>query len=267
MSGMSQDSAITPTPHKEVNALLGFMLTRVRAILGDRMVGFYLGGSLSLGDFDPASSDVDFLIATQEELSEEILAQLRAMHREIAESGLRYAPSLEGSYIPLAALRRYDPANARHPKIDDYGRPLHIAQHSSVWVFERAIVREHGVVVWGAEPRLLIDPISPQDLRIAVCQALKTYWQPKLEGDLDWMRPRHEQGYVVLTFCRALYTLHKGELCPKPRAAAWAQEMYPNWQPIIERSLLWRSQDGIEDLTETLAFVREAMGVALKMCE
>lgn len=81
------------------------------------MVGFYLYGSLSLGDFDPASSDVDFLVVTERDLSAETLEQLRILHAEIANSSLVYATRLEGSYIPRSALRVYDPDNARHPSI------------------------------------------------------------------------------------------------------------------------------------------------------
>lgn len=266
MNEMSPKTITNPTPHEEVNTLLHFMLMKVQTILGDQLVGFYLYGSLSLGDFDPAAaSDVDFLVVTEDVLPEEALEKLRAMHAEIAESGLPYATHLEGSYIPRAAMRRYDPANAHHPTIGiDW--PFKVAFHDSNWVLQYHTVREYGVVVCGPEPRTLIDPVSSDDLRAAVCLHLKNFWQKTVVEDIDWLRPRDYQGYAVLTLCRALYTLHNGELCPKPRAAAWAQEMYPNWQPIIERSLLWRSQDEIEDLTETLAFVREAMGVALKIC-
>ena len=126
-------------------------------------------------------------------------------------------------------------------------------------------MREYGVIVWGPEPRTLINPVSPDDLQATVCHHLKNYWQKKLE-DIAWFRPRDYQGYAVLTLCRALYTLHKGELCSKPCAAAWAQQMYPHWKPIIERSLLWRSQHELDDVTESLAFVREALTIAQEFC-
>jgi hypothetical protein len=77
----------------------------------------YLYGSLSLGDFDPASSDIDFLVVTEHELPDETVAALDTMHARIAASGLEWADTLEGSYIPCAAMRRYDPANNRHPTI------------------------------------------------------------------------------------------------------------------------------------------------------
>src|SRR5438552_5729728 len=85
-----------PTPYEEVNTILHVLLTSIQEILGPQLVGLYLYGSLSLGDFDPASSDIDFLVVTEEELSQEVLEQLRAMHTTITSSGMPYATRLEG---------------------------------------------------------------------------------------------------------------------------------------------------------------------------
>src|SRR5438128_9317001 len=104
-----------PTPYEDVNTLLRLLLAKVQTVLREKLVGFYLYGSLSLGDFNPQSSDIDFLIVTTEEISGDLLEELRDMHASIAASGLRYADRLEGSYIPLAALQRYDPRHAMHP--------------------------------------------------------------------------------------------------------------------------------------------------------
>jgi predicted nucleotidyltransferase len=127
-----------PTPYEDVNTILHLLLRKVQAILGSQLVGFYLYGSLSLGDFDPASSDIDFLIVTADDVPEEALGRLRGMHAEIASSGLPYATRLEGSYIPRHALRRYDPANARHPTIGtDW--PFQVEWHGNDWIIERHI--------------------------------------------------------------------------------------------------------------------------------
>jgi hypothetical protein len=257
--------ASNPTPYEDVNAILRLLFTKQLEVLGSHLVGLYLYGSLSLGDFDPASSDIDFLTVTAEELSAETIEALRAMHEEIARSGLLYADHLEGSYIPRVALRRYDPEHARHPSIGvDW--EFHIGEHGNNWIIEREIVREHGVVIYGPAPQNLIDPVSPQELRAAVCQHLKTQWQQMLAGDLEWLRPRNYQAFAILTMCRALYTLQHNTTVSKPQAAVWAQELYPQWRPIIERALVWRSQTEKDDLTETVSFVHEALAQALALC-
>jgi len=106
-----------PTPYPEVNALLGLLLLDVRAILGDRFVGMYLYGSLASGDFH-RESDVDYIVVTHEEISDELLLALDAMHQGIAMMDVWCATQLEGSYVPREALRQYDPVHALHTHID-----------------------------------------------------------------------------------------------------------------------------------------------------
>lgn len=263
---MTTPHSTNPTAYKQVNSILNLLFTRVQAILGDQLVGFYLYGSLSLGDFDSESSDVDFLIVTTEDLSEKTLVALREMHESITESSLPYAKKLEGSYIPRDALRRYDPKNARHPTIGvDWS--FTIGQHKSNWIIERYIVREHGVILYGPSPRTLIDPITPGELRDAVCQQLSNYWQAQF-ADPAWLRPRDYQAFAILTMCRALFMLHTGNVPSKPQAAAWGlKNLDATWKPTIERTLIWRTQHIDDDLTETLDFMRYALAQAKVICE
>ncbi|HEU5229420.1 MAG TPA: aminoglycoside adenylyltransferase domain-containing protein [Ktedonobacteraceae bacterium] len=262
---MSFTASTNPTPYGDVNALLHLLLAKVQTILGDKLIGCYLYGSLSLGDFDPESSDIDFLMVTTEELIENVLEELRNMHADIAASGLLYANHLEGSYIPRAALRSYDPHDANHPTIGiDWD--FHVGQHGSNWIIERHIVREYGVVVWGPSPKTLIDPVPMQAIKAAVCEMLRTFWKAQLAGS-EWLRPRDYQAFAILTMCRALYTLRQGVVASKPEAAAWAcQALDPNWRPTIEKALTWRSQHVKDDLSETLAFLRFAIMYSEELC-
>ena len=57
-----------PTKYPEVNKILDLLLTSVSQVLGNQLVGMYLYGSLSSGDFDPQSSDIDFLVVTTSSL-------------------------------------------------------------------------------------------------------------------------------------------------------------------------------------------------------
>lgn len=252
------------TLHPDVDALLSALLDGVREILGDRLLGMYLYGSLSLGDFDPDSSDVDFLFVTEDTLPPEMLDALRDLHARIAASGMRYAGRLEGSYIPRDALRRHDPANALHPTIGvdwDFG----IREHGGNWIVERWIVRERGVTVWGPPPATLIDPVAPDELRAAVCDSLG-FWRDTL-NDPAWLEPRDYQAFAILTMCRALYTLNQGEVATKPDAARWALEhLDPAWRPLIKQALVWRHQHERDDMTGMLDFIRFALARGVELC-
>ncbi|HEU5348901.1 MAG TPA: aminoglycoside adenylyltransferase domain-containing protein [Ktedonobacterales bacterium] len=252
---------------EEVRAILNLLLDSMRVVLGDQLVGVYLYGSLSSGDFDPASSDVDFLAVTSGTISDEKFEQLRAMHERIAAKDLPFATRLEGSYIPQDALRSYDPTTAWHPTIGvDW--PLQIGFHNINWVIERAIVRERGVVLWGPPPAVLIDSVSPQQLREATCQQITAGWRDRIH-DEAWLRPRAYSAFAVLTLCRALYTIQHGTYCSKPAAASWATGFYPGWRPMIEWALMHRadhSDSAPDELVRTLAFLREAVATVQSQC-
>src|SRR5690348_8027960 len=171
-----------------VRPVLALLLSGIQDVLGDQLVGLYLYGSLSSGDFNPASSDLDFVAVAREAIAENDSAfeQLRQMHERIAASGLPFATNLEGSYISQAAWRRYDPVTAWHPTIG-HDWPFKLGFHDANWVIERAIVRERGVVLYGPPPETLTDPVSPQQLRAATCQQLTDVWQSRID-DHDWPR-------------------------------------------------------------------------------
>ena len=244
-----------PTPYPEVNAMLHEVLSGVQTILGNHFTGMYLYGSLASGDFDPQRSDIDFVVVTAGELPAEMLPALEAMHARLAASGSKWAKRLEGSYIPQRALWRYDPAQAQHPSIGvDWS--FGVGHQGSDGVIQRYILREQGVMLAGPAPQTLIDPVQPNDLRRAVVATLHEWWSQQLDNPV-WMNSREYQAYAVLTMCRALYTLQHGTIVSKPVAARWTQEaLSERWAGLIERALTWRYADGLEDLPETLEFIR-----------
>ncbi|HEY7341202.1 MAG TPA: aminoglycoside adenylyltransferase domain-containing protein [Ktedonobacterales bacterium] len=259
----------------EVRPILALLLSDIQDVLGDQLVGLYLYGSLSSGDFDPASSDVDFLAVTRGAIAEDdpTFEQLRAMHERIAASGLPFADHLEGSYIPEDALRCYDPATAWHPNwhlIIGSDRPFTLGFHDANWVIERAIVRDRGVVLYGPPPETLIDPVSPQQLREATCQQLTDVWQPRIDDEYDhWPRPREFPAFSVLTLCRALYTLQHGAFCSKPVAAAWAAQKHPEWEPQITWAQAHRAdyeETTPAEFAEVLAMLREVITETKSRC-
>jgi len=221
----------------------------------NEFTGMYLGGSLASGDFDPQRSNIDFVVVTAGELPDEMLSALEALHVRIAASGSKWAKRLEGSYIPQHALRRYDPAHARHPALSVDGS-FGVDGHGSDWVIQRHIMREQGVVVAGPASQALIDPVQPNDLRRAALGILREWWAPQLH-DPARLHSSEYQAYAILTMCRALYTLQYGTVVSKPVASRWAQEaLGERWAALIERALAWRHDAQLDNLNETLDFIR-----------
>jgi len=81
---------ITYTPYLDVNAVLHLLLASAQSVLGDHFVGLYLYGSLASGDFNPQTSDIDFLVVTDAHLSDELVRALEALHVRLWNSALPY---------------------------------------------------------------------------------------------------------------------------------------------------------------------------------
>lgn len=243
-----------PTPSPEINALLEQFLIALRAILGKQLVGLYLHGSLAGGDFNPHRSDIDFLVATTEAPDGPTIAALAALHERLCAGGSRWAAKLEGSYFPLGALRRYDPADACYPHVECEG-PLRVEQHESDWLLQMHVLRERGIALAGPPADTLIDPISPDELRRAARDILQIWWLPQLE-DTHRLQNSGYQTYAILTMCRILYTVANGAVASKPVAARWLQERAPSWAPLVEEALQWQNGQPMERLDETLALIR-----------
>ena len=249
------DHLADPTPYPDLNALLRVLLSDVRAILRHQFVGMYLSGSLAGGDFDVERSDIDWLIVTADELPAETIVALEAMHARITAGGLRWAARLEGSYVPQRALWRYDPSRATHPSLAVGGK-FGMDGQGSDGIIQRHILREQGVVVAGPALQTLIEPVSPGDLQQAQRATLDEWWRPQL-ADPFRLRSREYQAYAVLTMCRALYMLQHARVVSKPVAARWAQRVLGQpWAALIERALLWRHDDRVDDVSETLKLIQ-----------
>lgn len=245
-------------PYPSVNIILRRLLSDAEVALGDQFIGMYIHGSIATGDFEPERSDIDFVVVTKDELSEETLSTLNAMHEELTVSGLEWATRLEGTYIPQRAIHRYDPKNSRHPALS-VGGDFGIDGHGSDWVIQRHIIREHGIVMAGPSPKTLIDPVRPNELRGAVQGILREWWSQPLPSP-ERFNSGEYQSYAVLTMCRALHTLYHGTVVSKPAAAQWALPILgERWGTLIREALARRHGLAFDHLVETLDLIEHVV--------
>jgi hypothetical protein len=250
--------------------MLANLVEGVEATLRDNLVGVYLRGSLALGDFNPETSDIDFLAVTRQPLSAAEFDALAQMHARLAEMPNPFSDRLEGSYIDQTALKQFLPHERRHPTIGpDW--PFCWGDHRDNWILERWIVREKGILVSRPTPmtpvcpKALISPISPEALKQAVRAELAARLRDWAGGAAspDWLLPRYYQAFEIETMCRALYTLQHGALPSKPCAVAWALGVLPEpWRDLVSRSQQWRLDKTHDSrtITEVKGFVRWAAG-------
>ena len=230
-----------PTPYPELNTVLLRLVNDAQNLLGDNFTGAYLQGSFAVGDFDE-DSDVDFLVITEDEVSEADVAALQAMHGSIYDLESAWAKHLEGSYIPKdelrnydkEALRHFDPARRQYLYLDNCSRELIRSTHDNTLVV-RWVLRQRGITLAGPEPKTLMDPISGDDLRQEI-RATMAAWARQLKAAPEQMNNRWYQPFAVLSYCRMLHTLHTGVIESKPAAAQWAKTaLDSSWADLIQR--------------------------------
>jgi Aminoglycoside adenylyltransferase, C-terminal domain/Nucleotidyltransferase domain len=250
------DKQIQPTDYPDVNTILNDLLSRVKVILREQFLGMYLYGSLASGHFDYHSSDIDFLIVTHDELSDEGIIALQTMHKELGALDTKWAIQLEGSYIPRKALRRYDPNNATHPHIDRGNSNLLVEKHDMDWLIQRYVLRRYGIVIESLSLQELIEPISKKQLQKAVLEWVDFWCEPMIE-DTTHLVHDGSRSYVIMTLCRILYTLAKGTVVSKTEATDWAQNnLDKRWSYLIKLAANNRNGTTLHTIEEAQAFIR-----------
>jgi len=229
------------------------LLERIRHILAEHFVGMYLYGSLATGDFSPKRSDIDFVVVTGDHLPGPIIRKLKSMHLALA-AGSKWQRKLEGAYVPKAIIRRHDSQGPSLPTVNEGS--FYMAPLGSDWVMQRKILRDNEFSVYGPSLRNLIEPVGSEELRAAVLGIIDTWWEPMLADPSRLQSPGY-QPFAVLSMCRSLYTMRKGELASKTRAAKCAMATLPaEWSSLIDHAQQWGAGDNIESIDQTAAFMR-----------
>src|SRR5215470_9286456 len=262
-------SSVFPTPYLALNAVLVDLVHGARSTLADSFVGAYLQGSFAVGDADE-HSDVDFLIATTRELSDAQVGEVESMHQRIYDTtGTAWARHLEGSYVPLHVLRRHVPPGVRLPYLDNGSRVIERSDHDDTLVV-RWVLREHGIVLSGPDPKSLVDPVSPDELRCEIRRTIQRLGAAVLGGPA-WVKTRWGQPYVVLSFCRMLQTLETGRVESKRAGALWAlRSLERQWSGLIEGAWSERPDPWAkvhqaahqQDVESTIAFAHYAIDLS-----
>jgi hypothetical protein len=259
---------MNPTPYPDLNAVLRELTESVQAILGLHLVGVYLQGSFAVGDFD-AHSDVDYIIAIEQELTPEQVAALQIMHARIYELDCAWAQHLEGSYFPRDVLWNPPQLGEQLWYLDNGARQLIRSVHCNTLVV-RWQFRQHGIPLTGPAPTVLVPPIPDAALRREILAVIHD-WGGEILANPEHYNNRFYQGFIVLSFCRMLHSLHTGAIQSKRRGAEWARASLDSaWSDLIDRTWATRPVPEVSvrtpadpvDFQRTLEFVRYVTGLA-----
>lgn len=244
---------IHPTQYPEINTIISALVDKILEFLNQKVVGIYLFGSLSYGDFDEASSDIDLMIISAKQLDEEAINQLKKIHEDIAIKFPVWAKRIECSYTPLDMLPSTLPPGAR----PYYGEGIFYAaaDYGNEWIINLYLLYRYSIVLYGPSFQTLREPINILDVQLACQRDLLTEWKPKLQ-DEEWLKNPHYQSYLVLNLCRIFNTVTNAQTLSKKKSAAWVKETYPQWKSLIEEAEHWDYSKNMQQQEKTLEFLR-----------
>lgn len=218
------------------------LISRVRALLGDNLLGVYLHGSLAMGSFSLGQSDIDVLVITDNSMAEDTKRAIGALLLQLSDAP---AP------IEISFLQRSDMLPWRYPT----PFALHYSEmwrdrvsydlQTSEWPAWRApqrgdpdlaahitVTQQRGVVLHGAPIRDVFPVVPRGDYIDSIMK----------DVDEGLSAIQKNPVYAVLNACRTLAFLRDGCVLSKDEGGAWALQHAPaELHSVIMNALAQRS--------------------------
>jgi hypothetical protein len=243
----------------DVNEVLDLLSADLQKFLGKKLVALYLTGSLSYGDFDYGSSDIDFLAVLTKELTPKQLEAVKEMHNRIGRKVPYWSKRLEGSYIPRKWLNSINRPSGKRPYVN--GGTVNMYPYGNEWPLNLYVLYQCGIALVGQNPKKLIPPVDIKDVREASKKNLLEEWAPKLKEKDPFFYPgydsSHLQVYAILTMCRILHRAKIDSIASKKEASIWVKKAYrKQWSDLIEEAENWKHGIKLDKQEETKAFIK-----------
>ncbi|MFC8381766.1 hypothetical protein [Nocardia sp. NPDC057272] len=271
----------------EVGRSVKLFLNAIDELAPGLVTGFYLVGSVALGDFRPrgagrgrltTASDIDFVVVTKQRLAGES-PEMKALSEAHARTVAAFPrPNFDGVVLTWADLaagpsRCPDVPCAQENRFTPAGR-------SGVNPVTFCELAWHGITIRGPQPTEFDLWADRNTLHEFTIENLRAYWRP-------WWHQNQQRRplpliiglsawfpvWAVLGVSRLHHLLATGTMTSKSGAGRYAQEVFdPRWQPIIAESLYLRTngteghrsyRSPLARRHDTLAFVDSTIDSAL----
>ncbi|MFE3318395.1 hypothetical protein [Nocardia sp. NPDC059195] len=273
----------------EVGRSADLFLNAIDELAPGLVTGFYLVGSVALGDFHShgagrgrltTASDIDFVAVTDQRLereSREMEALARAHAATVAASP---RPNFDGVVLTWADLAAGpsvcpDVPCAQESRFAPAGR-------SGINPVTFCELAWHGIAVRGPQPADIDLWADRNALHEFTIDNLRAYWRP-------WWQQNQQRRplpliiglsawfpvWAVLGVSRLHHLLATGTMTSKSGAGRYAQQVFdPRWQPIISESLYLRTngaegyrsyRNPLARRRDTLAFLDTTIDAALAL--
>ncbi|GHO89321.1 aminoglycoside adenylyltransferase domain-containing protein [Dictyobacter formicarum] len=221
---------------KVVKAEVKTVLTEFQQLLGENLLGIYLGGSLAAGGFNPERSDINLLVVTAREVEAEnrrkIIELLLRVSRAPAPLDITFVveQAIHNLPQPLPIEWHYDERLREH-----YQRTLHNANgqqwngptpSSDRLIIELAALRQYGICLYGKPLAEAIPAIPESVFRTTLIHYLQEIQAHPLQDPITF----------VLDASRGLAYLRDGHFLSKRDGVSWGLTHLPEqYRPLLQQ--------------------------------
>lgn len=220
-------------PH---TALLRRLCSGYRAILGSRLTGFYVHGSVGFGCFSWATGDLDFIAIVNAPLTqaekEALIRLLLALSPDAPPKGLEMSVVLRHNCSPFRYPTpfelHYSNAHKAHAEADvsAYCRDMH---------GDDPDLAAHFTVLHAAGLTLFGPPIPEVFAPVPRACYVDSIWLDVQSAEEDIIS---SPVYSTLNLCRVLAYLTDGSVLSKEQGGQWGLQHLPQtYQPLLEAAL------------------------------
>ena len=215
------------------------LLSDYIALINDQLPGFmsafYLHGSIALGDFHPAHSDIDFITVITRHATESDLSTLNEIHAQLKE---QYSQStLSGAYLQPEDLMQPRSQITPHPAYHD--DRLNSATHHETNNVTWWTLKQHGIALYGDTPQNLyfeMDwPQFAQDAR----ENVNTYWRRFITqpARIAWLFGDYGIHWAIPGILRQFYSIREHDITTKSGACDYGLSVLPvRWHRLIHEA-------------------------------
>ncbi|UFH52205.1 aminoglycoside adenylyltransferase domain-containing protein [Spirosoma sp. KNUC1025] len=202
--------------------------------------GIYLTGSIPLGDFYPAKSDIDFLILCKEFPENAVIAELDKLHNALEKrSG---SPKLNGTYITRENLQAGHLPTGQVLNYHEGRLTEGLFGMGAIALYELKTI---AYTVMGVPSGNLPVDIELQQVKDFMHDNINSYWQKWINKHSSCTGRRWLMvlipvltEWAVLGVARQFYTLQTGEIASKMKAGQYCLEYVPaKYRDIIHQAI------------------------------
>ena len=195
-----------------------------------KIYGIYIYGSLSYGDFDEVTSDVDVIVVIKEPFTKVDIKSLEGIVEQYRLSHKDWLKRTELDFVEIGEINQKVNNTIETVRISDSTVKSGVKMHGAS--IDLANLSECGIVLFGPHPATFMPRVS----RELLTQALREKFLDLKRNIPTWMTLNlWNQAFIVVQLCRVIYTLKTNKYGSKKTATKWCTENLP--EPFNEVAL------------------------------